>query len=98
MNRATLRSVFIACIVGIPILIYLAPAFAGFLYLLIAALAPLWLPVLLALIAWPLWLIQVRSQFVSNIEYETLELKPGDQTPKSAKSMELVFYSLYHRT
>mgnify|MGYP003393680182 CR=1 FL=1 len=92
-----MRSVLVACIVGIPILIYLAPQFAAFLYTTIVFLMPLWLPVLLALIAWPLWLVQVRSQFVSRIEYETLELKPGDQTPKSAKSMELVFYSLYHR-
>jgi len=91
-----------ALLVGIPILtiltIYFAPYVAAFIYEIIAALAPIWLPVVLAVIAWPLWLTFIRSLYVSRIEYATLELKPGDNTPKTAKPMELIFYALYHRT
>jgi len=89
-------------LVGIPIVtiltIYFAPYVAALIYEVIAALAPIWLPLLLAVIAWPLWLTFIRSQYVSRIEYATLELKPGDNTPKTAKPMELIFYALYHRT
>lgn len=80
------------------ILIYLAPSVAAFIYSVIAGLAPLWLPVLLAAILWPVWLTTIRSWYVSKIKYITLELKPGDNTPKTARPMELVFYSLYYRT
>lgn len=96
--RVILRVVVVLLVVAVPVTIYLAPTIAAGVYEFFAALAPLWLPVLLALIAWPLWLTYVRSQYVSNIEYGTLELKAGDNTPKTAKPMELVFYSLYHRT
>lgn len=89
-------------VVAVPLftiaLIYVAPYAAGVFFGIIAALAPLWLPFLLLVVAWPLWLTTIRSWYVSNIEYVTLELKPGDNTPKTAKPMELVFYSLYYRT
>jgi hypothetical protein len=89
--------IFIATLIVI-FTIYWAPEVAAYVYGFVSAFAPLWLPVLLAYIAWPLWLTFIRSQFVSNIEYVTLELKPGNNTPKTAKPMELLFYSLYHRT
>lgn len=89
-------------VVGVPIIviltIYFAPVLAGFVYSAIAALAPLWLPALLVVAFWPLWLTYIRSQFVAKIPYVTFELKPGDNTPKTARPMELVFYSLYYRT
>lgn len=83
---------------GVVILIYLAPSVAAFIYTVVAALMPLWLPPLLVVVAWPLWLTYIRSQYVAGIEYVTLELKPGDNTPKTAKPMEVVLYSLYYRT
>lgn len=96
--RALLR----ALALGIPtvtlLLIYFAPYVAAFLYTVLAALAPLWLPVLLLVALWPLWLRTVRSLYVSRIRYVTLELKPGAQTPRSAHPMELILYSLYFRT
>lgn len=80
------------------LLIYFAPHVAGGIFSVIGALAPLWLPLLLGVLLWPLWVTTIRSWYVSRIEYVTLELKPGDNTPKTAKPMELVFYSLYYRT
>lgn len=89
-------------VIGIPLLviltIYFAPALAALVFTVISALAPLWLPALLVVIAWPLWLTAVRSYYVSQIKYITFELKPGDTTPKTARPMELIFYSLYYRT
>ncbi len=88
--------------VGIPLVvilaIYFAPALVAFVYTGIVALAPLWLPLALAALFAPLWLHFIRSRFVSNIQYVTLELKPGANTPKTARPMELIFYSLYYRT
>ncbi len=95
--RIGARFSLVAILIGIPVLIYWAPVVASYIVNFFVALMPLWLPVLLVLIGWPLWLTYVRSQYASSIEYVTLELKPGDNTPKSAKPMELVFYSLYHR-
>jgi hypothetical protein len=96
--RVILRISVIAVPLAIIGTIYVAPAVAAFVYHAIVALAPLWLPVGLAVLLWPLWLTFIRSQYVSRIEYVTLELKPGDNTPKTARPMELIFYSLYYRT
>lgn len=84
--------------VGTPLLIYLAPDIAAFIVTIIGFLSPLWLPALLIWIGLPLWLTFVRSHFVMSIPYSTIELKPGPETPRSARPMELVFYALYHRT
>lgn len=62
------------------------------------AVAPIWLPILLTALFVPLWIVYVRSQYVSSIPYVVLELKPGEGTPKTARAAELIFYSLYHRT
>lgn len=96
--RQKVQSAIIIALIAVPVLIYFAPAFVAFLYHVLAFLAPLWLPVALFAIAWPLWLNVIRSRFVDGVPYVTLELKPGDETPPTAKAMELVFYSLYHRT
>lgn len=96
--RLYARVLVVAVPLATIVLIYLAPSVAAFLYSIIAGLAPLWLPVLLAAILWPVWLTTIRSWYVSKIKYITLELKPGDNTPKTARPMELIFYSLYYRT
>lgn len=78
--------------------IYFAPAVAAVVFTLITLLMPVWLPAGLAAILWPLWLAFIRSQYATRVTYVTLELKPGDSTPKTARPMELIFYSLYYRT
>lgn len=93
-----MRVILVLAILAVPLAIYLFPEAVAFILGAIGALAPLWLPVVLVLIAWPLWLTFSRSQFVMSVPYSTIELKPGPDTPRSARPMELVFYSLYHRT
>ncbi len=97
-RRRLIEWLIIAALLAVPILIYFTPATVAGLYHFLAFLAPLWLPAGLFAIAWPLWLNVIRSRFVDSIPYVMLELKPGDETPPTAKAMELVFYSLYHRT
>ena len=87
-----------AVLVLIIFTIYWSPAAAQVVYEIIVFLSPLWLPALLFFLAWPLWLIFARSYYAYGIPYATLELKPGPETPRTAKPMELIFYSLYHRT
>ncbi len=97
-NRMLMRSILVGALIAVPVLIYLAPELSAGIIAFIAFFAPLWLPALLIWIAWPLWLTFIRSHFVSSIPYSTIELKPGAETPRSARPMELVFYALYHRT
>ena len=93
-----LRVFLVLAVLAVPLAIYLFPGAVAFLLGVIGALAPIWLPTVLILIGWPLWLTFARSQFVMSVPYSTIELKPGPETPRSARPMELVFYSLYHRT
>lgn len=97
MRRIILRVVLLAAIIVVPFTIYIAPEFAAGTYRVIATLTPVWLPLLLLALALPLWLIFVRSQYVMSVPYSIIELKPGQETPRTARSMELVFYALYYR-
>lgn len=97
-RRLIFRIAAIAVPLTVILLIFLAPRVAAFIYSVISALAPLWLPVVLAVLLWPLWLTFIRSWYMSKLTYVTLELKPGDNTPKTARPMELIFFSLYYRT
>ena len=90
----TIGIVLVSTIVGI----YFAPGVVATAYGALFFLIPVWLPLALCALAWPLWLTFIRSRFVARIPYVTLELKPGQDTPETARAMELVFYSLYHRT
>ena len=96
-RRALLRIVFVTLVLAIPVTIYYSPQTASWIYGVIALLAPLWLPVLLVCIAVPLWLSFIRSHFLFSIPYSVIELKAGEETPQSARAMELALYSLYHR-
>lgn len=96
--RIVLRAIFFGGPLLVIGLIYTAPAIAALLYQIIAFTVPLWLPVLGLILLWPLWRVCSQSWYASSIPYVTLELKPGENTPKTARPMELVFYSLYFRT
>lgn len=93
-----MRVAVLSLLLLIPLGIWLVPSFMAWLFAGIFFLSPLWLPLLLFAILAPLWITYVRSQFVFSVPYVVLELKPGELTPKSARAMELVFYSLHHRT
>lgn len=97
-KRTLLRIAVFALVFFVPLTIYLAPGVAAAIYTTVAALAPLWLPVGLLALSFPLWLTFARSQYVARVPYATIELKPGPETPRTAKAMELVFYALYYRT
>jgi len=95
--RTLYRALALSLLLVAPVLIYLAPGSAAWFFGGVFYLAPLWLPLLLFAIFAPLWLTYIRSQYVASIPYVVLELKPGEGTPKTARAMEMVFYSLYHR-
>lgn len=97
MSRRVLLSLA-ALVLLLPLSIYFVPSAVAFVYSVIFFFAPLWLPLVLFLIAWPLWLRYIRSRYVASVPYVTLELQPGTDTPQTARAMELVFYSLYQRT
>lgn len=99
MQRGLILKIFLPVfLVAVLLTIYLSPEAAAFVYDVVAFLAPLWLPALLAYLAWPLWLSFMRQRYIAGIPYAVVELVPGPDTPQTPKAMELVFYSLYHRT
>lgn len=87
-------TILVATLLGI----FFIPAVVALVYGLIFFLAPIWLPLILVVLAWPLWLTFIRARHVASVPYVTLELTPGEDTPQTARSMELVLYSLYRRT
>ena len=96
-NRVVYRIGFVSLVLVIPLFIYLTPGIAASVFGFIYALAPIWIPLVLAAALVPIWINYVRSQYVISIPHTVLELKPGEQTPRTARAMELIFYSLYHR-
>lgn len=97
-RRVLVRVLVLAAVLAVPLTIYVAPGVAAVIYTSIVFLMPIWLPVLLFAINIPLWFTFVRSQYVGSIPYTLIELKPGPETSKTARSMELIFYALYYRT
>ena len=98
MRERILRIFIVSLLLVVPFLIWLAPEVMAFIFTAIVAVAPIWLPLILAIVLAPLWLLYARSQYVSSIPYTIIELKPGDSTTRPAHAMEMIFYSLYHRT
>lgn len=97
-ERIIFRIVLLSLLLIIPVGIYVAPGTMATILTAFVAVAPIWLPIILTAILIPLWIHYVRSQYVASIPYTVLELKPGEDTPKTARAAELIFYSLYHRT
>jgi hypothetical protein len=97
-TRDIYRIIVVSLLLVVPLLIWFLPQAVGATLQLVWLVAPLWLPVTLFFILIPLWLVYVQSKYVASIPHTTLELKPGGETPRTARAMELFFYSLYHRT
>ena len=95
--RVLWRTLFVSVLLLVPFGIWVAPHTTASIFEGILFIAPIWLPLLLLAILLPLWISYVRSQYIFNVPYATLELKAGDATPKTARAMELIFYSLHHR-
>ncbi len=97
MRRIALRIFLFVLVFAVPFFIWLAPSAVAWVISAIVFLAPVWLPIILTLIAIPLWIRFVRSYYLSSVPFSVIELKPGPETPASARAMELALYALYHR-
>ncbi len=58
-------------------------------------LAPLWLPVLIVSAAWYMWVTLKRSEFIHDIDYILLEIKPPRNLDKTPLAMEIVLSGLH---
>lgn len=54
----------------------------------------LWLPIVLFLIFWDLWVYYIRARYIKNLRWVLLEIKLPREIVKSPKSMEMVLNSL----
>ena len=58
-------------------------------------LAPIWLPVVLAIFFWRLWIWYIRAQYIANNDTVVLEVRIPRDIEKSPKAMEAVFDGLH---
>ncbi len=56
---------------------------------------PFWLPVLLGILFWELWITYVRSRFIKNTKSVLLEIKVPRDIEKSPLAMEIALSALY---
>ncbi len=73
----------------------LSPSFFNDLWRVVIDARFLWLPVILFLIFWKLWLYYIRSRFVSKIDWTILEIKLPREIMKGPRAMEVVLNMLY---
>ena len=57
--------------------------------------APVWLPVILAMLFWNAWITYVRAKFIANQDTTLLEVKIPREIAKSPKAMEAVFDGIH---
>jgi hypothetical protein len=55
----------------------------------------IWLPIVLLIIIWDLWIIYRRAQYLASLKWKLLEIKLPREVFKSPLSMEIFFNSLY---
>jgi len=61
----------------------------------LAGLAPLWLPIALAIAAWKVWKIYIRSLYLANMKTVVLEMKVPREITRSPRAMELALTNLW---
>lgn len=57
--------------------------------------APLWLPILLVVVGWPLWIRYIHMKFIASQKMMLLEVRIPRDIMKSPRAMEAVFDGLY---
>jgi hypothetical protein len=71
---------------------------AGQVFSMVFQLAPLWIPVILLIVFWRLWVDYVRAKFFNSKKYILLEIKLPKESRKPPLAMELFFASTLHIT
>ena len=67
----------------------------GLIFSLVLRTSFIWLPILLLLMIWNLWIIYRRAQYLASLKWKLLEIKLPREVFKSPLSMEIFFNSLY---
>ncbi len=75
----------------------LSPSFFNDLWRVVIDARFLWLPVILFLVFWKLWLYYIRSRFVSKIDWTILEIKLPREIMKGPRAMEVAL-NVFHQT
>ena len=71
-----------------------ADLFATTLTLLLSV-YPIWLPILLIVVFWNLWLDYIRTEYISEQQFVLLEIKLPKEITKSPAAMEIFYTALY---
>ena len=71
-----------------------ADLFATTLTLLLSV-YPIWLPILLIVVFWNMWLDYIRTEYISEQQFVLLEIKLPKEITKSPAAMEIFYTALY---
>lgn len=71
------------------------PGLSGLVLSAFVFMAPVWLPVVLGVLFWYMWIAYVRANFIANQDITILEVKVPRDVEKSPKAMEAVFSGLH---
>src|SRR3989344_1016957 len=93
VSVAGMALAFLAVFIGV--LVQIAPEFLQGALRVLFILAPVWLPILLALIFWRLWIKYLRMRFIHTQKYSVLEIRIPREIRKSPLAMEAVLSGLH---
>jgi len=74
---------------------FLSPDIAFSILAALVGFAPVWLPIILAMLFWRAWITYVRANFIANQDVTLLEVKIPREISKSPKAMEAVFDGIH---
>lgn len=67
------------------------------LFIFISSLAPIWLPIILVLVAWRFWVRYIRVAYLATIEWSLVEVRIPRDVFKSPQAMELALVNAFHQ-
>ncbi len=74
----------------------IAPGISVKMLSIIFGVAPIWMPVVLAVLFWKLWISYIQTLFIENLEMKLIEIRVPREIQKSPRAMELVFAGIHN--
>lgn len=67
------------------------------LLLFISSLAPIWVPIMLIIVAWHMWVKYLRVSYLASLEWSMLEIRIPRDVFKSPEAMEIALVNAFHQ-
>lgn len=70
---------------------------AGLPFMILGQSAPIWVPIILLVAFWQMWMKYIRASYIYNQGYKLLEITLPQEVHRSPKAMEFVITSMYQK-